>query len=127
MTTDFLPDERVMDAPALPTSRPSTRAERWAREHALYFDRKSHKTMPVCNKDCDHDEPGKLESWCKELWLYDYLYWWYSKNWRKQPDWKEGDKVIPLAVPKSFGPYEDKQTNLKIIYRHLEIAKREAA
>lgn len=99
----FVPDERIQSAPAFPLDRPPTRAEVWAHYHHIYFDFKGHRPNTLCTDACIRTEGNELEVEAAEAWA-----WWYitrlRNGWNKQPDWKEGDPVIPAAVPNN--PYE---------------------
>ena len=95
----YVPDERVDNAPPIPTDRPPTRAEVWARYHHLYFDLKGHKPTPLCTDKCQSLPVGELEADCLADWVWGYVYFYNFEGWRKQPDWVEGDPVIEAAVP----------------------------
>jgi hypothetical protein len=93
--------ERLPKVPALPTERPPTRREVWEHYHGIYFDFKGHSRSPLCTPRCLHNETRELESYCRDAWAWGYIQRFVSgmKGWDKQPDWVEGDPVIPAAVP----------------------------
>jgi len=95
----FVPDDRVEKAPGLPADRPPTRAEVWSHYHAIYFDLKGHAPSTICTPRCNSAPPGELEAFCRDEWVWAYVYFYNFKNWRKQPEWLPGDPVIASAVP----------------------------
>lgn len=97
--TKHVPDERIETAPTLPKERPATKREVWERYHAIFFDRKGHRRTPICTDRCNHRNPGELETFCREAWAWYYVSAFNFHEWRKQPEWVEGDPVIPEAVP----------------------------
>lgn len=123
----FVPDNRLTAAPPLPEGRPPTRAEVWARNHAIYFDLKGHSRTPSCTDSCHIQEWGELEGFCKEAWVYYYVDAYNHRDWRKQPDWKEGDPVIPEAVPNRIFMAGDVSGWNRIVYGCLETARMRSA
>ena len=119
----FLPDNRVATAPGLPEGRPPTRAEVWEHFHYLYFDLKGHAETPLCDSRCLHKNEGYLEAFCKEAWVWYYVDAYNRKDWRKQPDWTEGDPVIPEAVPERLFIAGEVSTWNRTIYTCLETAR----
>jgi hypothetical protein len=92
-----------MSAPSLPTDRPPTRAEVWAHYHHIYFDFKGHRPNGICTPTCLRTDGNELEVEAAEMWAWRYVVA-LRNGWDKQPDWKEGDEVIPAGVPNN--PYE---------------------
>ena len=116
-------DDRVMNAPRLPEGRPPTRMEVWAREHALYYDRKRHKLRDGCSSVCKmSDEFGELEARCREGWVWYYVAAFNFKGWRKQPEWIEGNAVVPEAVPTREFTVTERSTWAETVYRCLNTA-----
>lgn len=120
----YVPDERIQKAPELPTDRPATRREVWERNHAIYFDFKSHRRTPICTERCDHDRPGELEAFCREAWVWYYVDAYNHRDWRKQPDWTEGDPVIAEAVPDEMFYSGEKAKWTRTIQALLETSHR---
>jgi hypothetical protein len=122
--------DREDSAPSFPTDRPPTRREVWARYHYIFFDRKGHKVTPSCKPTCLHTDEGELEGYCRGAWAWDYVSRFLFRGWDKQPDWVEGDPVIPAAVP-SRDPHPFTPGNwgacMKTVYELLETASRKPA
>lgn len=97
----YVPDDRFVKAPPLPTHRPITKREAWEHYHAVYFDFKGHRQTSACQPSCNHRNPGELEAFCRDAWVWDYVsrFVGAGKGWDKQPDWKDGDPIVPEAVP----------------------------
>lgn len=124
--------DREDSAPKLPPGRPPTRREVWARYHFIFFDRKGHKATTGCKPTCLHDDAGELERYCRGAWAWHYISLFIFKGWDKQPDWVEGDPVIPAAVPSRSltdlpFPSGDWGACERKVYELLDIATREAA
>ena len=118
----FVPDSRIHGAPPLPKGRPPTRAEVWERNHYIYYDLKGHTKTPICRPECKHQFPGELEGFCKEAWVYYYVDAFNHRDWRCQPNWKEGDPVIPEAVPDVVFKGGDVSGWNRTVYACLETA-----
>ena len=86
---DFVADEIVASAPPLPKGRPPTKKEVWDHYVHTYKDRKPFE---------------ELKTFCREAWAWMYLEYVNFHDWRKQPDWVEGDEIVDAAVPNS--PFE---------------------
>jgi hypothetical protein len=115
----------VIAAPNIPTHRPPTRKEVWARGHALYYDRKTHQRRPECDDRClTQSTPGELEAWCRSSWVGCYAYAVAVKGWAKQPDWVDGDPVLPEATTngEEIGRARDSGGWTKLVYALLEKA-----
>lgn len=83
-----LVETRSTTAPLLPTHRPPTKSEVWARYSHIYEGVKS---------------PDELKRFCLEAWAWFYVEAVNFRQWRKHPDWVDGDDVIEDAVP--AGPF----------------------
>lgn len=92
------PDDRWKTAPPLPTDRPPTRREVWAHFHHRFFDLKEHQESPLCDPRCELGPNQELEAFCRDTWVWAYVQRFIHGTWDKQPDWSEGDPVIPEAV-----------------------------
>ena len=103
-------EERFLAAnDKLPSNRPCTRKEAWDYESFIWAGHRDHEEIVVR---------------ARERWLWSYVSWFNFKGWRKQPDWAEGEPVIPGAVPtQPF--YPDQRTWAETIYACLERAKSE--
>lgn len=123
MTKRYVPDNRVEQAPPLPTDRPATRAEVWEHFHFQFFDIKNHKATPSCTNACRTEQQGELEAFCRDAWAWYYIHKVVFRGWDKQPDWKEGDPVIPEAVPKPDAFEGIWGEMVRVTYECLETAR----
>lgn len=117
-----VPDNRFAAAPPLPERRPPTRAEVWERFHSIYFDYKAHAKKPLCTDRCNNRSAGELEGFCKEAWVWYYVSAFNFDGWRRQPDWTEGDTIIPGAVPDAQFQGGDVSGWNRVVYACLETA-----
>jgi hypothetical protein len=111
----YASDERMMAAPKLPTDRPATKKEVWARYHFIYHDIKS---------------PDDLASYCRDAWVWYFVEAVNFHQWRKQPDWVEGDPVIDEAVkwePFQVGEWHAEVERLYQIAQSVKRVMQEAA
>lgn len=108
----FIPDDIVMSAPQLPTHRPATKGEVW--EHYKHIYGQSKKMT-------------ELVDFARGAWAWDYVQWVNFAGWRKQPDWMEGDEIIPDACP--TGPFEPGPYHIEIerLYQTARQLRRRAA
>ena len=107
MTTKYLPDDRWQSAPPIPLDRPPTRAEVWAYVEHLYHDLKTE---------------DERKAFAAQMWAGNYAWWVNWNGWNKQPDWTEGDPVIPAAVPKR-GSILSGSNVYQIVKSHLDQAR----
>lgn len=89
MTKYQLVESRTATAPLLPTHRPATKQEVWARYSHIYGEVKT---------------PEELRRFCLEAWTWFYVERVNFSQWDKHPDWVDGEPVIREAVP--TGPFE---------------------
>lgn len=108
----YVPDSRLMTAPRPPLDRPPTRQEVW--------DTNWHVYQGIKERD-------EIAAMSKAEWVATYVYWFNLKDWRKQPDWVEGDPVIPEAVPDGPLWWVEVFENTRTVYACLERAGRRAA
>lgn len=83
----FLEPEHYAEAPKYPKDRPPTRREVWERQYFIYKDLKPYEVIV-----------SRARTEFVTIWVN-----WYLRGWRKQPDWTDGDAVVPSAIPK--GPF----------------------
>lgn len=108
MTKTYLPDSAFHGAPQLSTDRPPTRREVWDHYSYVYGETWTHE---------------KIVDWCRTNWIAHYVYWYNVRGWRKQPDWKESDPVIPEAVPTTLFFPDQQNSWRKRVYDCLERSK----
>jgi hypothetical protein len=83
MKADERIDQLSMDAPLIPTHRPGTKREVWERYSFIYGDIKT---------------PEELRVFCRDAWVWDYVYAVNFKGWRRHPDYMDGEAIIYEAV-----------------------------
>lgn len=107
--TKYLTEAAYHGAPPRPCHRPGTRAELWAHYSHIYDGFWSRE---------------RIADFCREVWIWDYVYWVNFNGWDKQPDWKEDDPIVPAGVPTK--PFRSDQRGQwgEIIYSLLHATRR---
>lgn len=111
----YASDERMAKAPKLPTDRPATKKEVWERYHFIYHDIKT---------------PEALASYCRDAWVWFFVEYVNFKQWRKHPDWLDGEDVIEEAVkwePFLVGEWHQEVERLYQIAQSVKRVLKEAA
>jgi hypothetical protein len=102
------PEEQYKSAPKMPSDRPATKLECWELCVHLYGG-----VM----------DEAKIKEVAQGKWAWSYIYAVNFEQWRKQPDWVEGQKIIPSAVPD--GPFPPEKANFVNVNKFWAIAQAE--